>query len=137
MCRGGDVNRIGFGRIRAGVGAIALVLAAGVVTLRGVQQSAPGRQWPPAVDPISKQAPVLSPAEALRTFSMPPGYHLELVASEPLIQDPIAIDWDSAGRLWAIELPGYMRDIRSSGEYDPIGRIVVLEDSNGDGVMDR
>ncbi len=68
---------------------------------------------------------------------MPPGYRLELVASEPLIQDPIAIDWDPSGRLWAIELPGYMRDIKASGEYDPIGRIVVLEDANGDGAMDR
>jgi len=68
---------------------------------------------------------------------MPPGYRLELVAGEPLIQDPILIDWDPAGRLWAIELPGYMRDIKASGEYEPIGRIVVLEDTNGDGTMDR
>jgi mono/diheme cytochrome c family protein len=68
---------------------------------------------------------------------MPPGYRLELVASEPLIQDPILIDWDPNGRLWAVELPGYMRDIKASGEYEPIGRIVVLEDTNGDGAMDR
>ena len=68
---------------------------------------------------------------------MPPGYRLELVASEPLIQDPILIDWDPAGRLWAIELPGYMRDIKASGEYEPVGRIVVLEETNGDGTMDR
>jgi mono/diheme cytochrome c family protein/glucose/arabinose dehydrogenase len=95
------------------------------------------RQWPPAVAPVSTRAPVLSPAEALKTFSMPPGYRLELVASEPLIQDPILIDWDPNGRLWAVELPGYMRDIKASGEYEPIGRIVVLEDTNGDGAMDR
>ena len=87
--------------------------------------------------PVSKVAPVLSPADALKTFSMPPGYRLELVASEPLIQDPILIDWDPAGRLWAVELPGYMRDIKASGEHEPIGRIVVLEDTNGDGAMDR
>jgi mono/diheme cytochrome c family protein len=68
---------------------------------------------------------------------MPPGYRLELVAGEPLIQDPVLIDWDPAGRLWAVELPGYMRDIRATGEHDPIGRIVVLEDTNGDGAMDR
>ena len=80
---------------------------------------------------------MLAPAEALKTFSMPPGYRLELVASEPLIQDPILIDWDPAGRLWAVELPGYMRDIKASGEHDPIGRIVVLEDTTGDGAMDR
>jgi len=167
---GGEVKR-------ARVGAVALVMATGAVTLSGGEGwdlpakagshplgvsivsglshsfevgvasgfsrkaasgvRLPQRQWPPAVKPISTQAPVLSPVEALRTFSMPPGYRLELVASEPLIQDPILIDWDPAGRLWAIELPGYMRDIKASGEYEPVGRIVVLEDTNGDGAMDR
>jgi putative membrane-bound dehydrogenase-like protein len=68
---------------------------------------------------------------------MPAGYRLELVAAEPLIQDPIAIDWDPARRLWAIELPGYMRDIKATGEFDPTARIVVLEDADGDGVLDR
>ena len=109
-----------FSSVRARAGAITLVIAACVVTLSGVQP-----------------APVLSPTEALRTFAMPAGYRVELVASEPLIQDPIAVEWDPAGRLWAIELPGYMRDIKASGEYDPVGRIVVLEDANADGVMDR
>jgi putative membrane-bound dehydrogenase-like protein len=119
----------------------AAVLAAGiaVATLRGDQQTSPARPWPPAGERMApaSPAPVLAPADALRTFSMPPGYRLELVASEPLIQDPIVIDWDPAGRLWAIELPGYMRDIKASGEYEPLGRIVVLDDSNGDGAMDR
>ena len=112
------MNCTAFGRNRARIGAIALVLAAGVATLSGGQRQGSGLppkdgshgtdmgQWPPAVEPVAVPAPVLSPAEALRTFSMPPGYRLELVASEPLIQDPIAIDWDAAGRLWVIELPG-------------------------------
>jgi mono/diheme cytochrome c family protein/glucose/arabinose dehydrogenase len=110
-----------------------------VVTLRGGQPAQVARPWPPPGERIAPAtpAPVLSPADALRTFAMPPGYRLELVASEPLIQDPIVIDWDPAGRLWAIELPGYMRDIKASGEYEPVGRIVVLEDANGDGAMDR
>ena len=68
---------------------------------------------------------------------MPPGYHVELVASEPLIQDPVAIDWDTEGRLWAVEMPGFMADITGSNEHDPIGRVVVLEDTNADGVMDK
>ena len=68
---------------------------------------------------------------------MPPGYHVELVASEPLIQEPVALDWDLDGRLWAVEMPGFMADIRGSNEHDPIGRVVVLEDTNGDGRMDR
>ena len=68
---------------------------------------------------------------------MPPGYHVELVASEPLIQEPVALDWDLEGRLWAVEMPGFMADIRGSNEHDPIGRVVVLEDTNGDGRMDK
>ena len=68
---------------------------------------------------------------------MPPGYHVELVASEPMIQEPVAIDWDPEGRLWAVEMPGYMTDIAGRNEHDPIGRVVVLEDANGDGRMDK
>ena len=68
---------------------------------------------------------------------MPPGYHVELVASEPLIQEPVAIDWDPQGRLWAVEMPGYMSDITGRNEHDPIGRVVVLEDTDGDGRMDK
>jgi mono/diheme cytochrome c family protein/glucose/arabinose dehydrogenase len=124
-------------RTLARVSGVVLTIAAGAVTLGGVQDPRPARQWPPAVERVDAAAPVLSPADALRTFAMPPGYRLELVASEPLIQDPIAIDWDPAGRLWAIELPGYMRDIKATGEHDPIARIVVLEDATGDGTMDR
>ena len=113
-----------------------LSIVAVVVTGDAFQTPPPARQWPPAVQKISTSAPVLSPTEALATFSLPSGYRLELVASEPMIQDPVAIDWDASGRLWAIELPGYMRDMMSTGEYDATGRIVVLEDKNDDGIMD-
>ncbi len=68
---------------------------------------------------------------------MPPGYRVELVASEPLVQEPIAIDWDTEGRLWAVEMPGFMANITGSNEHEPIGRVVVLEDTNGDGRMDK
>ena len=68
---------------------------------------------------------------------MPPGYRVELVASEPLIQEPVAIDWDTEGRLWAVEMPGFMADITGSNEHEPIGRVVVLEDTDDDGGMDK
>ena len=68
---------------------------------------------------------------------MPPGYHLELVVSEPMVQDPVVIDWDADGRLWVVEMLGYMNDIQATGEHNPVGRVVVLEDTNGDGVMDK
>jgi putative membrane-bound dehydrogenase-like protein len=115
----------------------ALAVVATVATGYGLQPPRAAQSWPPPIQKAAGSAPVLSASDALKTFSMPPGYRIELVASEPMIQDPIALEWDADGRMWAIELPGYMRDIRASGEYDPIARIVVLEDTNADGVMDK
>ena len=83
------------------------------------------------------ETPVLPPEAAMKTFSLPPGYHVELVAAEPLIQDPVLIDWDPNGRLWVVEMPSYMIDIRGTDEQAPTGRVVVLEDVNNDGRMDR
>ena len=85
----------------------------------------------------AQEAPVLSPADELKTMVLPPGYRLELVASEPLIQDPVVIDWDNQGRLWVVEMLGYMNDIQASREHEPTGRVVVLEDTNRDGRMDK
>jgi mono/diheme cytochrome c family protein/glucose/arabinose dehydrogenase len=103
----------------------------------GLQQSPPGRPWPPAVQRVPDSSPPRPAEEALETFYLPPGYRIELVASEPLIQEPVAIDWDTEGRIWAVEMPGFMADLTGSNEYDPIGRVVVLEDLNRDGRMDR
>jgi mono/diheme cytochrome c family protein/glucose/arabinose dehydrogenase len=117
--------------------AIVVFVALAAVTAFGYQRSPSNRPWPPGVQRVSNESPALPPAEALKTFYMPPGYHVELVASEPLIQAPVAIDWDLEGRLWVVEMPGFMADITGSNEHDPIGSVVVLEDTNGDGAMDK
>ncbi|HJZ70160.1 MAG TPA: PVC-type heme-binding CxxCH protein [Vicinamibacterales bacterium] len=114
-----------------------LFLCTAAVTVLSAQSSPVNRPWPPAVQNVSSESPPLSPADALKTFYMPPGYRVELVAAEPLVQDPIAIDWDVQGRLWVVEMPGFMADITGSNEHDPLGRVVVLEDTDGDGRMDK
>src|SRR4051794_4750376 len=53
----------------------------------------PGNVWLP-VKKASSTAAALIPDEELKTFSMPPGYHAQLVAAEPLIESPIIIDFD-------------------------------------------
>ncbi len=60
-----------------------------------------------------------------------PGFRLELVASEPDVQSPVAMDIDEDGRIWVVEMPGYPLDV------SPTGRIKLLEDSNGDGRIDK
>lgn len=82
-------------------------------------------------------APILTPEEAMKTFHVEPGYSLELVAAEPLVNDPVAIAWDENGRLWAAEMWAYMPDVDGVGEHEPVSRVVILEDDDGDGQMDR
>src|SRR5687767_1482315 len=94
-------------------------------------------QWPPGLQKVSDESPVLSPEASMKTIVLPPGYRLELVASEPMIQEPVVIDWDADGRLWVVEMPGYMEDMPATTEREPTGRVSVLEDTNNDGRMDK
>jgi mono/diheme cytochrome c family protein/glucose/arabinose dehydrogenase len=117
---------------------IALLVLLSIGTAVGFQSSPINRPWPPGVQKVSDESPVLSPADALKSFYMPPGYRVELVASEPLIQDPTVMDWDLQGRLWVVEMTGFVRDLETpEPNLDPIGNVVVLEDTNRDGVMDK
>ena len=79
----------------------------------------------------------LSPEESIKRVQLPPGYHLQLVASEPVIQEPVAIVWDANGRMYVAEMRSYMQDINGTGERLPICRITRLEDTDGDGKMDK
>ncbi len=81
--------------------------------------------------------PALSPLEEMKTFKVQPGFKVELVASEPMIEAPIALSWDDQGRLYVCEMRGYMHDVDGAGEDQPLGRISRLEDTNGDGTMDK
>ena len=56
--------------------------------------------WPSGVQKVSNDSPVLSPEAELKTFVLPPGYRAELVASEPMIDHPMLIEWDADGRMW-------------------------------------
>jgi hypothetical protein len=53
-------------------------------------------------------APVLSPDKALKSFRLQPGLRMELVAAEPLIHDPVMMAFDPMGRIWVVEMSGYM-----------------------------
>ena len=82
-------------------------------------------------------APVLSPEQELKTFQLAPGFAIEAFATEPLVEKPIALDFDPAGRAWVVEMIGYMMDLDGKDEKVPQGRIVVLEDTNQDGKADK
>ena len=71
--------------------------------------------------------PPLEPNEALKTFQLPDGFRIELVASEPLITDPVEISFDARGRMFVAEMEDY------PAEGAPGGRIMMLEDLDQNG----
>jgi mono/diheme cytochrome c family protein/glucose/arabinose dehydrogenase len=79
----------------------------------------------------------LSPEESLKSFNLPPGYHLQLVASEPMIKEPVAIAWDGNAKMYVAEMLTYMMDADASNEQLNISRISLLEDTDNDGKMDK
>lgn len=82
-------------------------------------------------------SPALSPEEEARTFQVAPGYRVELVAAEPLVGHPVAAVFGPDGRLWVVEMKGYMTDLDGSKEDQPQGRVVVLSDPDEHGRFRR
>lgn len=83
-----------------------------------------------------EDAPVLSADEAIKKMHIEDGFEVKLVAAEPLIAAPVAMNFDNKGRLWVVTMMDYMPDTSGTGEDAPTGKVMILSDANGDGVMD-
>ncbi|PRY09687.1 putative membrane-bound dehydrogenase-like protein [Pontibacter ummariensis] len=88
---------------------------------------------------VDKDPPAtpLSPEESMRKIVLPPGYKVELVASEPMVQEPVALAWDGNGRMYVAEMNTYMKDAEGTGQFERTSRIKLLEDTDWDGKMDK
>lgn len=75
------------------------------------------------------------PAVAEQTMKARPGFQVELVAAEPMVADPVAFDFGADGRLWVAEMGDYPDGVDGQGK--PGSRVRVLDDSDGDGRLDR
>lgn len=100
--------------------------SAGVVAIEGNQ-----------VEPAADLSPPLptDACDALETIHIREGFAVELVAAEPLVADPVAIDWGPDGTLWVAEMADYPLGLDGKGK--PGGRVRRLEDTDGDGSYDR
>jgi len=78
-----------------------------------------------------------TPEEELKTIQLPDGYSLELVLSDPLIKEPMAIAFDGDGKMYVVEMRTYMQDIDGTDELTPKSRISLHESTKGDGVFDK
>lgn len=89
------------------------------------------------IDKNHEDLKVLSPEESMETMEMQPGYSLELVASEPMVQEPVVVVWDGDGKMYVAEMNTYMQDADFTGQDVPNSRVVCLEDTDNDGKMDK
>ncbi len=88
-----------------------------------------------AVPEVVGLAPLRSPEDSLKSIRVRAGFTVELVASEPLVKDPIAFDWGADGRLWVVEMGDYPLGVDGKGK--PGGQVRILEDPDGDGRYDK
>ncbi len=85
---------------------------------------------------LSCQEDFREPIVPMAEFKLEPGFKINCTAAEPLVDTPVAIDFDEKGRIWAVEMPGYMPNVEGLGEDEANGSIVILEDRDGDGKVD-
>ena len=81
--------------------------------------------------------PMISPEESVAKTEIAPGFKLELVAAEPMVEEPVCMAWGPDGELYVAEMHTYMLDVDMKDEDEPISRVVKLVDTNGDGKMDK
>ncbi len=119
--------------------------------------SGPALAAPKELDGV--YAPVNTPCptveEAIKKMTVPEGYAVRCFASEPMVVNPVAMTWDHKGRLWVVELYEYPSGAKQPNEYmktaadekfrpvvatgpgSPRDRVIVLEDTDNDGVADK
>src|SRR6476660_7151662 len=80
-----------------------------------------------------KTSPDKQPAISFDSYKIVDGFELQLAAAEPLIEAPVAMDFDNQGRMWVVEMRGYMPNLEGTGEDKPNGRISILDDLDENG----
>ena len=118
---------------------LACLILGGMGLLDGIPAAVLFAQEPKVPDTLDKdyaaelpRSKPLSPAEALKSFEIAPGFKLEQVAAEPLVADPIAICFDENSRMFVVEMRGY-----SEEREEKLSRIQLLEDTDDDGKYDK
>ena len=81
---------------------------------------------------------ILAPDELIKSCTVPPGFEIKLFADEtkfPEIAKPVQMSFDNKGRLWVSTMPSYPQ--WKPGDPKPSDKLVILEDTDGDGKADK
>ncbi|MES2920626.1 MAG: c-type cytochrome [Verrucomicrobiota bacterium] len=114
-------------KIRIAVGLIAACLG---ITANAGEFASPNLTQEGTLKPLSVE-------ESMKLIQVPKGFKIELVASEPMVQEPVCFAFDPDGALYVCEWLTYMQDQYATGQFEPRSRVVKLEDTDGDGKMDK
>ncbi|KAA2239156.1 c-type cytochrome [Chitinophaga agrisoli] len=117
------------------------LLAAGALWMTACQSNPPETKDKKQSDSLAMrekyaESPTLDPETSLQHIQVEKGLKVQLVAAEPQVSVPVAMTFDERGRMWVVEMMGYMPDTVGTGEDMRNGRVVILEDANHDGTVD-
>ncbi|MFP6576716.1 MAG: PVC-type heme-binding CxxCH protein, partial [Pirellulaceae bacterium] len=118
-------------------GLLVLTLCAGLMSLLLAPPFSSAQEKPA---PLNEKEPVIerlqprSPAQALKTFSLRDGFGMDLIASEPLLRDPVCITYDASGAMYVVEMTAYPHPDRA--DEMALGQVRFLLDDDGDGDYD-
>ncbi len=108
------------------------ILAFALVTISSLNASEPKGAEVPDLSAELPRIPRIEAGEALKTFQIAPGFTIEQIASEPLVNSPVAMCFDADGKLYVIEMRDY-----SEQDKEHLGQVRLLEDLDGDGFYDK
>ncbi|MBI1310172.1 c-type cytochrome [bacterium] len=115
--------------------ATVVVLAVVVASNQAAAEDSKPAQDPNVFRTTIRPTDPLSAEDELRTFSVPDGFEVQLVAAEPQIAKPMNLAFDARGRIWVTDSVEY--PIPAPADRASRDSIKVLEDTNGDGRADR
>ena len=110
------------------------LIAKAELRIQGAAQGKPLPPAPPLPEPIKLTFEAFTPAQERDSFTLADGLSVNLFASEPMVANPIHMNFDNAGKLWIATSPIYPQ-IKPGAI--PNDQIVVLEDTDGDGKADK
>ncbi len=118
---------------------ITCLLSLAPLTMYGQQGDTKDPKGHVQKDPIPADqippSPFLNKEQALKSLVVSDGFVMENIAED--VHQPVSLSFDADGRAWVVEMTNYMIDVASTDERKPAGRIKVLEDTNGDGQLDK
>lgn len=95
----------------------------------------PSKKWGVQSEPVGKMQKPVDADESVKHMVTPVGFEPRLYAGDPQIRRPLCMNWDERGRLWIAETVDYPNNLQREGEGHD--RIVICEDTDGDGKADK